>query len=216
LIDAARRTPGILGGERVDLLLAATDAMLAMVRGTGEGRVPVPEPELLGRLGAAVTSLTGAAPSPTRVAPVNPLVAPATRGGGGRLEVRFRVLPSAQSPGPRAFLVHKKLSALGVVSSVRPSLEDLRAGAIPEGKVALVLDTAGGLDPVRAALALVPEVELLSVESLPPQPAAEVPPPVVAPTEPARTGRGRTGLLGAFLEAAGRLARASARRPRLG
>src|SRR5215813_6170153 len=205
LIDAARRTPGILGGERVDLLLAATDAMLAMVRGTGEGRVPVPEPELLGRLGAAVTSLTGAAPSPTRVAPVNPLVAPATLGGGGRLEVRFRVLPSAQSPGPRAFLVHKKLSALGVVSSVRPSLEDLRAGAIPEGKVALVLDTAGGLEPVRAALALVPEVELLSVEALPP------PPPVVVPTEPARTVRVRTELLDDFLEMAGELLLATAR-----
>src|SRR5262249_23971355 len=85
------------------------------------------------------------------------------------------------------------------------------AGAIPEGKVALVLDTAGGLDPVRAALALVPEVELLSVESLPPQPAAEVPPPVVVPTEPARTVRVRTELLDDFLEMAGELLLATAR-----
>jgi two-component system chemotaxis sensor kinase CheA len=210
LIDAARRAPGILGGERVDLLLAATDTMLAMVRGTGEGRVPAPEPELLGKLGEAVTSLTGAAPSPTRVAPVNPLATqPAL--GAGRFEVRFRVLPSAQSPGPRAFLVHKRLSSLGRVSSVRPALEDLRAGAIPEGKVALVLETAGGLEAVREALGAVPEVELISIEPLRAEPAVEVPPPVVVPTEPARTVRVRTELLDDFLEMAGELLLATAR-----
>jgi len=210
LIDAARRAPGILGGERVDLLLAATDTMLAMVRGTGEGRVPVPEPELLGKLGEAVTSLTGAAPSPTRVAPVNPLAtAPAL--GAGLFEVRFRVVPSAQSPGPRAFLVHKKLSSLGRVSSVRPALEDLRAGAIPEGKVALVLETASGLEAVREALGVVPEVELISIEPLRAEPPVEVPPPVVVPTEPARTVRVRTELLDDFLEMAGELLLATAR-----
>src|SRR5262249_17006922 len=143
--------------------------------------------------------------------PVNPLAAPATLGSSGRLEVRFRILPSAQSPGPRAFLVHKKLSALGVVSSVRPSLEDLRAGAIPEGKVALVLDSAGGVEPVRGGLALVPEVGLLPVEALPPPPPAEGPPPVVVPTEPARTVRVRTELLDDFLEMAGELLLATAR-----
>jgi two-component system, chemotaxis family, sensor kinase CheA len=210
LIDAARRSPGILGGERVDLLLAATDTMLAMVRGTGEGRVPAPEPELLGKLGAAVTSLTGAAPSPTRVAPVNPLGSAAAL-GAGRFEVRFRVLPSAQSPGPRAFLVHKKLSSLGRVSSVRPALEDLRAGAIPEGKVALVLETADGLEAVREAMGVVPEVELISIEPLPAAPPVEVPPPVVVPTEPARTVRVRTELLDDFLEMAGELLLATAR-----
>ena len=210
LIDAARRSPGILGGERVDLLLAATDTMLTMVRGTGEGRVPSPEPELLGKLGAAVTSLTGAAPSPTRVAPVNPLAASPPL-GAGRFEVRFRVLPSAQSPGPRAFLVHRKLSSLGVVSSLRPSLEDLRAGAIPEGRVALVLETAGGLEAVREALGVVPEVELISIEPAAPPPPVEVPPPVVVPTEPARTVRVRTELLDDFLEMAGELLLATAR-----
>jgi two-component system chemotaxis sensor kinase CheA len=210
LIDAARRAPGTLGHERVDLLLAATDAMLAMVRGTGEGRVPSPEPELLGRLGEAVISLTGAAPGPTRVAAVNPLAPPSTL-GAGRLEVRFQVLPSAQSPGPRAFLVHKKLSALGVVSSVRPALEDLRVGAIPEGKVALVLETAGGLEAVRSALALVPEVELVSIEPVAGEASPEVPPPVIVPTEPARTVRVRTELLDDFLEMAGELLLATAR-----
>ncbi|HEY1418494.1 MAG TPA: Hpt domain-containing protein, partial [Myxococcaceae bacterium] len=32
LVDVARRLPGALGRERVDLLLTATDAMLALVR----------------------------------------------------------------------------------------------------------------------------------------------------------------------------------------
>jgi two-component system chemotaxis sensor kinase CheA len=107
--------------------------------------------------------------------------------------------------------VHKKLSLLGLVSSVRPALEDLRAGAIPEGKVALVLETASGLEAVREALGVVPEVELVSIEPLRAEPPVEVPPPVVVPTEPARTVRVRTELLDDFLEMAGELLLATAR-----
>ena len=40
LVEVARRVPGALGRERVDLLLAATDTMLALVRGAGEGNAP--------------------------------------------------------------------------------------------------------------------------------------------------------------------------------
>jgi two-component system chemotaxis sensor kinase CheA len=218
LVEAARTRPTGLGGGGVDLLLAATDAMLRMVRGTGEGQPPAPEPELLGRLGAAVTALTGEAPKPTKVARAAAL--PPARGevsGSSpgalrmeRLEVRFRVLPSAQSPAPRAFLVYKKLSALGAVSSVRPSLEDLRAGAIPEGRVAVVVETERGLEAVRSALAVVPEVELLSAEPLPPDPVVE---PSAPPSrvELARTVRVRTELLDDFLEMAGELLLATAR-----
>ena len=212
LIDAARRAPGTLGHERVDLLLAATDAMLGLVRGTGEGNPPAPQPELLGRLGEAVTALTGQAPRPTKVAKVDPLAQPppeplSTR----RFEIRFRILPAAQSPGPRAFLVFKKLTGLGAVSQLRPPLEDLRAGAIPDGRVALVLETDAGLDPVRSALALVPEVELISAEPLADQPAPEPPPAAGPPAEPARTVRVRTELLDDFLEMAGELLLATAR-----
>ncbi len=210
LVDVARRVPGALGRDRVDLLLVATDAMLALVRGTGEGNVPAPQPELLGRLGEAVTALTGEAPRPTKVARVDPLAKTREPLGTGRFEVRFRILPAAQSPGPRAFLVYKKLTGLGTVTQLRPPLEDLRAGAIPDGRVALVLETEGGLEPVRAALALVPEVELVSAE-----PVAEAPPPeppaAAAAAEPARTVRVRTELLDDFLEMAGELLLATAR-----
>jgi two-component system chemotaxis sensor kinase CheA len=218
LVEAARTRPSGLGGGGVDLLLAATDAMLRMVRGTGEGQPPAPEPELLGRLGAAVTALTGEAPRPTKVARAEAL-APASGQVSGpstsvlraeRLEVRFQVLPSAQSPAPRAFLVYKKLSALGAVSSVRPSLEDLRAGAIPDGRVAVVVETEQGIEAVRAALAVVPEVELLSAEPLPPEPASEPSVPV-SRGELARTVRVRTELLDDFLEMAGELLLATAR-----
>ncbi|HVP60127.1 MAG TPA: chemotaxis protein CheA [Myxococcaceae bacterium] len=210
LVDVARRVPGALGRERVDLLLTATDAMLALVRGTGEGNAPALQPELLGRLGEAVTALTGEAPRPTKVARVDPLARAPAPLGSGRFEVRFRILPAAQSPGPRAFLVYKKLTGLGTVSQLRPSLEDLRAGAIPDGRVALVLETEGGLEPVRSALGLVPEVELVSAEPVaeaaPPQPPA-----ATAFPEPARTVRIRTELLDDFLEMAGELLLATAR-----
>jgi two-component system chemotaxis sensor kinase CheA len=221
LVEAARTRPSGLGGGGMDLLLAATDAMLRMVRGTGEGNAPAPEPELLGRLGAAVTALTGEAPRPTKVAraealgPAGGLVTgtPADRGevsGRERLEVRFRVLPSAQSPAPRAFLVYKKLSVLGEVSSVRPGLEDLRAGAIPDGRVAVVLETDRGVEAVRAALGMVPEVELVSAEPLPPEPPVEPSAPA-SRVELARTVRVRTELLDDFLEMAGELLLATAR-----
>ena len=212
LVDVARRVPGSLGRERVDLLLLATDTMLALVRGTGEGNAPAQQPELLGKLSEAVVALTGQQPRPTKVAQVDPLTpGPAAPLAARRFEIRFRILPAAQSPGPRAFLVYKKLTALGSVTNLRPSLEDLRAGSIPDGKVALVLETDGGLEPVRTALGLVPEVELTSAEALV-ETAATPPAAAPAPTaESARTVRVRTELLDDFLEMAGELLLATAR-----
>jgi two-component system, chemotaxis family, sensor kinase CheA len=211
LVEVARRVPGALGRERVDLLLSATDTMLALVRGTGEGNAPAQQPELLGKLSEAVVALTGQPPRPTKVARVDPLTpGPAAPLSARRFEIRFHILPAAQSPGPRAFLVYKKLTGLGTVSNLRPPLEDLRAGAIPDGRVALVLETDGGLEPVRTALGLVPEVELTSADPLVETPAAP-PTPAPAPTEAARTVRVRTELLDDFLEMAGELLLATAR-----
>jgi len=210
LVDVARRLPGALGRERVDLLLTTTDAMIALVRGTGEGNAPAPQPDLLAKLGDAVVALTGQAPRPTKVAPVDPLAKPAAAPlGAAKFEVRFRILEAAQSPGPRAFLVYKKLTGLGAVTQLRPPLEDLRAGAIPDGRIALVLETDGGLEPVRTALGLVPEVELISAEPVA-EPRPEPPPPAT-PTETTRTVRVRTELLDDFLEMAGELLLATAR-----
>ncbi|HET9036308.1 MAG TPA: chemotaxis protein CheA [Myxococcaceae bacterium] len=211
LVDIARRVPGALGRERVDLLLSTTDAMLALVRATGEGNPPAPQPELLARLSEAVVALTGEQPRPTKVARVDPLARPASPPlSASKFEIRFRILPAAQSPGPRAFLVYKKLTGLGAVTQLRPPLEDLRAGAIPDGRVALVLETDGGLDPVRTALGLVPEVELISAEPVVEAPAGP-PPPAPGPVEAARTVRVRTELLDDFLEMAGELLLATAR-----
>ena len=211
LVDVARRVPGALGRERVDLLLSATDMMLTLVRGTGEGNAPAQQPELLGKLSEAVVALTGQQPRPTKVACVDPLTpGPAAPLSARRFEIRFHILPAAQSPGPRAFLVYKKLTGLGTVSNLRPPLEDLRAGSIPDGRVALVLETDGGLEPVRTALGLVPEVELTSAETLVETPAAP-PTAAPAPAEAARTVRVRTELLDDFLEMAGELLLATAR-----
>ncbi len=97
------------------------------------------------------------------------------------------------------------------MTQLRPPLEDLRAGAIPDGRVALILETDGGLEPVRSAMALVPEVELVSAEPVPEAPPPEPPPAAGPPPEPARTVRVRTELLDDFLEMAGELLLATAR-----
>ena len=211
LVDVARRFPGALGRERVDLLLAATDAMLALVRGTGEGNAPAPQPELLGRLGEAVTSLTGEAPRPTRVARVDPLTRPASGPEHPAVRDPPPHPPRGPEPGPAR--------VPGLQEAHRPRRRDPAPPApggparrrIPDGRVALVLETDGGLEPVRSAMALVPEVELVSAEPVPDAPPPEPPAAAGPPPEPARTVRVRTELLDDFLEMAGELLLATAR-----
>jgi two-component system chemotaxis sensor kinase CheA len=133
--------------------------------------------------------------------------------------VRLKVAASCQVPGVRAFLVHKRLTGLGAVAELRPALEDLKAGRIPEGLISLELETASGADAIHQALRNVAEVELLSVQQVAPAPAAAPVVPVgeegvkAAPAagEPTRTVRVRTELLDSFLDTVGELLLATAR-----
>jgi two-component system chemotaxis sensor kinase CheA len=219
LVEALRSDAAELDRALVDLMLEATDTMLAQVRAAGTGELPAAPDALLARLGDAVRARTGQAPAPTKIAR-NVLFAPGGAAAApppapSRLEVQVRVLSSSASPGVRAFLVHRKLAALGTVVSVHPSLEELRAGAIPGGLLFLSVDAPGGAAAVRAALNSVPEVELLSVE------AAPTAPPPTEPTIPSsleatRSVRVRTELLDDFLELAGELLLATARLREIG
>jgi two-component system, chemotaxis family, sensor kinase CheA len=216
LVDVLRRDGGGWDQGLVDLMLEAVDAMQAQVRAAPEGSPP--PAGLLERLAGTVQTRTGQPPAPTRIA--RTLLASSPPGASAqeepaRLEVVVQVLASSSSPGVRAYLVHRRLAALGTVLSVAPSLEELRAGAIAGGRVSLAVAVPGGPAAVRAALSSVPEVELISIRPL----AGSDPPASEAPTvglEPAHSVRVRTELLDDFLELAGELLLATARLREIG
>jgi two-component system chemotaxis sensor kinase CheA len=273
LVDAVRQDASRLNRELVDLLLSATDTMLAQVRAVAENKPPEEAGSLLTQLAARVSALTGQAPAPTRVmkatalrmtpipvskpgeqpagsapplppsvntpvplrpeAPSPPPSAvaaapkPAAAAGEVRLDagpqarwsVKVRVVPTCQVPGVRAFLVHKRLSGLGAVSELRPALEDLKAGRIPDGLIQCEVETSAGEQGIQGALRNVSEVELVSIK---PVITAPPPPPAVAAAPSAeasratgeaapRTVRVRTELLDYFLDTVGELMLATAR-----
>ncbi|HLL03910.1 MAG TPA: chemotaxis protein CheA [Myxococcaceae bacterium] len=277
LVDAVRQDASRLNRELVDLLLSATDMLLAQVRSVAENKPPEEAGALLTQLAARVSSLTGQEPAPTRVmratalrtpppvprapdggvapppgkttpAPVgmgpaapgtgapagsaapsmglapsgSAPAAPVSEGTAARWTVKVRIVPTCQVPGVRAFLVHKRLSGLGSVTELRPALEELKAGRIPDGLIQCEVETSAGEAGIQAALRNVSEVELVSIKPVmttpPPTP---LPAPSGANTEAARGGaageaaprtvRVRTELLDYFLDTVGELMLATAR-----
>ncbi|MBN9682215.1 MULTISPECIES: chemotaxis protein CheA [unclassified Corallococcus] len=139
------------------------------------------------------------------------------KSGAPRWSVRLRISPTCQVPGVRAFLVHKRLSSLGTLVDLRPPLEELKAGRIPDGYIQVDVETGVGDAGIQAALRNVAEVEVVSVAPAVPEPPVL---PVVAPaSDPARatadagsrTVRVRTELLDYFLDTVGELMLATAR-----
>nr|WP_244222153.1 chemotaxis protein CheA [Corallococcus exercitus] len=135
-----------------------------------------------------------------------------------RWSVRLRISPTCQVPGVRAFLVHKRLSTLGTLVDLRPPLEELKAGRIPDGYIQVDVETGVGEAGIQTALRNVAEVEVVSVAPTVPEPPAL---PVAAPASDAargatadagsRTVRVRTELLDYFLDTVGELMLATAR-----
>lgn len=168
--------------------------------------------------GAPASVADSAAASGT-AAPANETRPEGTLGTLPRFLVKLRIAPTCQVPGVRAFLVHKRLTNLGNVFDLRPALEDLKAGRIPEGLIQAEVETTAGEAGIQAALRNVSEVELFSIK-----PAPIAPPPGPAPMAPsaeapraatgdttARTVRVRTELLDYFLDTVGELLLATAR-----
>lgn len=149
--------------------------------------------------------------------PVPAPAVPDTRVASQRWAVRLRIAPTCQVPGVRAFLVHKRLTNLGTLVDLRPALEELKAGRIPDGYIQLELETPAGEAGIHASLKNVAEVEVISVK-----PAVAAPAPVASPTpavegaraandSSSRTVRVRTELLDYFLDTVGELMLATAR-----
>ena len=274
LVDAIRQDPAKLERSLVDLLLSATDVMLAQVRSVADSKPPDDASALLGLLADKVSVVTGRTPGATRVinkamasaaasaapAPVTtalrvapepseaappppaPVSAPAPEARvaavvpaeeeaapkkAARWAVRLRVAPTCQTPGVRAFLVHKRLTGLGTLHGLQPPLEDLKAGRIPEGNIQVELETAEGEEGIRKSLRNVAEVELISLKPAvvapppAPVPVATGPVPAEAPRastggDATRTVRVRTELLDYFLDTVGELLLATARLRELG
>ncbi|WP_426735443.1 chemotaxis protein CheW [Myxococcus faecalis] len=153
-----------------------------------------------------------------KAASTAPLPGERLEGGTQRWAVRLRISPTCQVPGVRAFLVHKRLTTLGTLVDLRPALEELKAGRIPDGYIQLELETSVGEAGIQQSLKNVAEVDVVSVK-----PAVAVPIPVVAPASAAEAGRGvgadsssrtvrvRTELLDYFLDTVGELMLATAR-----
>jgi len=248
VVDSVRGDLSLLSREVVDALFGAADALSAQVKAASAGEPSPDISKLLEVLNTHVAALTGKAPAPTPVQdaivvapPKPPPPAPVANADAEntvtgprpespldkpRYAVRVRIAHTCQVPGVRAFLVHKKLSALGVVHDLKPALEELKAGRIPEGVIALELETPAGEAGIQQAVKNISEVELVTVKPAPPPQAA--PPPVSAapapspngaaaerPKEPTevvgRTVRVKTELLDYFLDAVGELMLATAR-----
>ncbi|HXN42146.1 MAG TPA: Hpt domain-containing protein, partial [Myxococcaceae bacterium] len=189
LFQAVRADPSLLSGELVDLLLSVTDVLMEHVRCAAESREMPEHKELLAQLSEKVVLLTRQAPQATRVLSTRPAASataaapptaaleptapqkerrapppaekPKALGLRSRLGVQIRIAASCQVPGVRAFLVYKRLSTLGTLVALRPPIENLRAGQIPEGLISMELETAAGEQAVRDLLSNVAEVEII-------------------------------------------------------
>lgn len=233
LVEQVRKKPSALDAETADVLFAAADHLLAMVRAAGAGSTPPDANPLITRIGERLLALTGSAPAKTRVLDAVAKVAPdapgaAPRPAGPQPEplapnlpprflVRVKIAPTCLVPGVRAFLVHKKLGALGDLFDVQPPVEDLKAGRIPEGRLSVEIQTVGprGEEAIRRALAVVADLESIEVgrvevKSFPqaPAPAPDGPRPIGA--ELSRSVRVKTEILDYFLDAVGELLLATA------
>jgi two-component system chemotaxis sensor kinase CheA len=214
--------------EVVDALLGAVDALQAMVERAARSEAAEPDPELLQRLATRFEEESGGEPAArvgraalaqtTFVLPP-PLTAPEPDDGRQRHEVRVVVGPNCPVPAVRGFLVTRKLSLLGELLEVQPSVEDLRAGRIPGRLLTVALATAESREAIAAALATISELASVEVDGLREagepakagaprdEPAAEAAPRA----EGARTVRVKTELLDHFLDALGELILATAR-----
>jgi two-component system chemotaxis sensor kinase CheA len=225
LVHVFRDDPGRLEAREIDLLLSAGDRLQEMVLAAGRG-------EALAAEGALVTALAEAArtrrdprvPQPADVAGAPPAAAQGARPGHGEDEPRaanrrtivadVEIAASCPVPAVRGFLVVKKLSLLGSVSRAEPTVDDLKAGRLPNKKLRVELETSETLQAVERALAQISDIGAVALreasEARPALASAGLSAPAAGP-EPSRTVRVRTEILDAFLDSVGELLLATAR-----
>ncbi len=232
LVDVFRRDPARLDAGAVDVLLAAGDVLEQLVGAASAGANPPADRPTLERLAAATRALRDgerAAPAPPPPRPPEEPVAeappaeaasapsPAAALRRRRVQVDVEIAGSCPVPAVRAFLVVKKLGALGAVASAQPSVDDLKAGRIPGKKLAVVLETGETLQAVERALSQISDIAGVVLREREGERPAEregasaAAREVERAAEASRTVRVRTEILDGFLDAVGELILATAR-----
>ena len=213
LIQLVQRDGSQLTRELGDLLLSAADALLADVRRAEKGEPIATHHELEAKLSSQRSLLSSASGRPNlgqSTASRLPRVGPARR-----FAVRVQISPSCQQPGARAFVALKRFSKLGDILELKPAMQDLRSGSIPDGVLSFELESPADEQAIRGALSSVAEVELSSVVPLKKplqgqQRPAPISPPAANGSDNSRTVRIKTELLDYFLDTVGELSLATA------
>jgi len=132
-----------------------------------------------------------------------------------RLRLEVEIAPACPVPAVRAFLVVKKLSALGANLASAPAVEELKAGRLPDGRITVWMETAEPVERLKRALGQISDLGRVEIEV-----EAALAEPVAhaaaahgagSAAEPSRTVRVRTEILDGFVDAVGELLLATAR-----
>ncbi len=237
LVDVFRRDVTRIDAHAVDLLLAAGDTLQDLVAAASRGENPPADAPTMRRLAEATSRFESGQPAQDasqRAAPPAESSAgegepgpegagtDAARGAAHRVEVDVEIAGSCPVPAVRAYLVVKKLGALGAVVHAQPTVAELKAGRIPGKKLKVHLDTPETLQAVERALSQISDIAAVALQEA----DGERAPPAgrTAPArdereaggEATRTVRVRTEVLDGFLDAVGELILATARIRELG
>jgi len=229
LVDVFRRDPARLDAAAVDVLLSAADVLQDLVQLAATGANPSADAATMERLAQATRRLDRASAAaepppgpppdaPDEGGPRRRTDVPATPARAlRRVAVEVEIAGSCPVPAVRAFLVVKKLGALGAVAKATPSVDDLRAGRIPGKKLTVLLDASEPLQAIERALSQISDIAAVTLRE-PEEEPAPVPARAPAPSrgeadrvEASRTVRVRTEILDGFLDAVGELILATAR-----
>ena len=222
VFGALRGRASALEPEVVDLLLAANDALLAMVQAASSRSPPAgPDEELLGKLTRATAALkrsdhpdpAPAPPAASAALPPPPPPYPPPSRELYRLKVEVEVAAACPVPSVRGYLVLKRLESLGTVLAASPGHEDLKAGRIPERRLLATIETPQPPEAVERALAQIADLSRVAAA---PEAGAAAPAPATpvrpeAGPDAQRTVRVRAELLDGFLDVVGELLLATAR-----
>ncbi|HYV68185.1 MAG TPA: chemotaxis protein CheA [Myxococcales bacterium] len=180
LIARLKGKEGKIERAEVDLLFAATDALVKEIVKLDKKEEDESTITLVDRLAKAAQALPDPtlSPRPAPPPPVPPVADPSLP----RLDVTVILSKACAAPGARAMIVQRKLKAMGTLLEMEPTPAQLmqqKGGA----RITALLATLTATDEVREALVALPEVDHVEVHIAPvarrPDEGPALPPPVI-------------------------------------